>query len=224
MRKDMPKVLTEPVRGGCGYYRDLPNDYRQAKKFKLNEDLEVSDEFCSTILPMRAKRVGWDGKDRRFNTNPIRRFLRSKIGKKWDDIFSEFSSVFKEGIRGNHSGYNAGRDILGWYVEDCYVVDDQLYSLNGTLIETFYNTLYVDPRDGILKVTVGESYKARNRRYKAEYINKDFVVIDGIKFQRIDETWFRIEEIEIKTYTSSRIHYRTLKHTLSKAEIKRFNL
>ena len=41
MRNDLEKVLTERARWGVSYYRNLPNEYRKAKRFKLDEELEV---------------------------------------------------------------------------------------------------------------------------------------------------------------------------------------
>lgn len=234
MRTDMLKVVTEPGRRGGG--QSIHNEYRLAKKFKLDENLEVNDEYCHTVLPMRCKRLGWDGKVRSYNTNPVNRFLRSNVGKKWDDVYSEICKVFKY----DHKvGYSACREFLTWCVEETYLADDGVVyarSWRGSSpIEESHDTLYIDPRDGILKLSTGESYKARNKRRRAEkqaaeavdpdsYDIKDVAGSVIERLRRIDGTWFRVWDEDVTHWDGHRRTVLTKKQTLSKAELKSYKL
>jgi len=229
MRHDMQSVVTEPAREGSAYYHTLPNDYRKAKKFKLDEELEVYDQFCANVLPMRAKSVGWDGKSKRFNTNPIKCFLRSSIGRNWDEVYSEICKVFKVGVRGNHSGYVDVDNMIRWEISTNTFLgaDGKVYyndSYHGCqCVNDDYNKLYVDPRDGTIKVSSGISYKDIRKQRKAERDQVSMLtcfVLEGNTYRKIDDTWFRETTITKKIYPSPYLQYETTLRTLSKKELK----
>jgi hypothetical protein len=80
MRSDMDKVLVErPRRGGTNTGKR--SDRRASKASLENEEGEKRQ---------RMRVVHGDGnKELNENLNPLRRFLESRIGKKWDDVYSE---------------------------------------------------------------------------------------------------------------------------------------
>lgn len=96
MRNDMQKVVVE--RGRVAHYqawtttRDLNekrNAYRKAKQFKLDEYGDVCDEFSGKKLPMRSRQLGYKLKMFSENLRPLWRFLNSRVGCSWNDVYSE---------------------------------------------------------------------------------------------------------------------------------------
>lgn len=65
--------------------------YRKAKKFKLDENLEVNDEFTGTAK--QPVKRSWDYYDRRkglwYKFPSIYRFLHTAVGSNWDNVFSK---------------------------------------------------------------------------------------------------------------------------------------
>jgi hypothetical protein len=100
MRRDIHKVLVESPRvahfqswvNAVGLNRKR-NAYREAKHFQLSTDLEVCDLYCANKLPMKSRRLGCKVKMFGENLNPLWRFLKSRVGKKWDDVYSEIRST-----------------------------------------------------------------------------------------------------------------------------------
>lgn len=82
----MDKVLVEKARRGGNKFRSKTvGAYRHSKKM---------DEFVGegTHSKSTSKIVGWERKELNENLNPLKRFLHSRIGKKWDDVYSEICS------------------------------------------------------------------------------------------------------------------------------------
>ena len=198
MRNDMSKIMTEPARRGVRYYGDLPNEYRRAKTFKLDDDLEVNDEFCNHVLPMRSKRVGWDGKDKNYTTRPIKGFFLHAVGRKWNDVYSELCAALKNSI----SARSFLRDIsvswigveLNTYVgEDGNIYFNDKYRADQPIENADF---YVDPRDGILYHNGGSSYNSRYKKSAAEREAAKEVwrrkVNNTFQFHKIDGNWYRV--------------------------------
>lgn len=152
MRKDMFKVIVERSRinpkrhkkGRSKSYEDLPqkesmrkpyNDYHGARKV-LNENLK-----------------------------PLVRFLKSKVGSNWDQVFSEVC----ENLKLDSATQKHVRDHVFDYVRINVVKDGKHVFYRpkyyGKLMELAKDDLYVDPESNTLKV-----YKLNKReRYKPDY-------------------------------------------------------
>lgn len=82
MRSDMAKVIVErPRHQSWKDYRPL----RSSRKHDLSEDAPTKES-------MRKGHGGRrDGKSLNENLTPLERFLRSKIGHRWSDVYSELN-------------------------------------------------------------------------------------------------------------------------------------
>jgi hypothetical protein len=96
MRNDMQKVIVERARVAHHHSstttRDLNmkrNAYRKAKFFHLDEYGDVCDEFSGKKLPMRSRQLGYKLKMFNENLRPLWRFLHSRVGRPWNDVYSE---------------------------------------------------------------------------------------------------------------------------------------
>jgi len=102
MRSDMHKVIVERPRV-AHYGSWVPaqaikrgrNLYRKAKQFKLLDGYDVVDDFCGEKLPMKSKHLGFRVKMFNENLKPLWRFLRKRVGVRWDDVYSEICKGLK---------------------------------------------------------------------------------------------------------------------------------
>lgn len=227
MRDDMFKVIVERPRRGVGYYRTLPNDYRAAKRFKLDDDFEVDDEFCGKTQPMRARQIGWDGKSLNENLNPLRRFLSKQVGRPWNDVYSEICTQLDTG--------STVKQHVRQHLTDFVTVKTYI-DADGDLIaltrwgprEGPYNDLWVDA-DGILRgrTEPKTSYNKTWRKHRAETEWQTRRVVDGVEYERNDKgLWFRIEKVEYEeTYPYfNRVTGKTCIHTRKNVHIRKWSL
>jgi hypothetical protein len=244
MRNDMQKVITEPARRGVSYYRTESNDYRLAKNFKIDEDLNVNDEYCDRVLPMRAKKVGWDGKDRSYLYQVAKRFLTSSIGRHWNNVYSEIAKMCNTDVakasdlralftRNVETHTFVGDDGRIYYTSNCMSRYGTFRDAAGC-VEEEPGTFYVDPRDGKLKLSSGDSRRQERAKRKAiqkaeaDKSHRDFQ--DGKKFRFVEGVWFSVTRIPrvLTTYYGGREQkveeYIETKRTASKREIRDYKL
>ncbi len=233
----------------------MRNRYRAAKKFKLDEDYEVVDAFTSRAKkPIKDNWWDYGGKStgsyyRKFPC--IHRWLGSRVGMKWDDVFSEYIRFSK-----NQSPITADwlRERIRWTVyENTYVVSGvRWYNAQWGGRALWNGEFYVE--DGIL---CREPYKKKERyprtSYKKEYYGLETIevgeatyvkkpnhytirVAPGV-FKEVEEwVWLRHDPYNYQhtfyTYNTktrqSGIEVQTLVgtkvSTASKKEKKKFNL
>ena len=199
MRNDMSKVMTEPARRGVRYYGDLPNEYRRAKTFKLDEELEVNDDFCGRVLPMRSKKIGWDGKEPNYTGRPATRFIAGAVGRKWNDVYSEICKSLKNSISKRHFLRDIAVDWsdveINTYVgEDGNLYFNDKYRADQPIENAKF---YVDPRNGILCRNI--SYSSYRSRYRASAEKREAAkeehrkkINDTFQFHKIDGNWYRV--------------------------------
>lgn len=191
MRDDMFKVIVERPRQGVGYYRDLHNEYRAAKRFKLDDDGEVNDEFTNRVQPMRARSLGWDRKTLNENLNPLRRYFESQVGRLWNDVYSDVCSKLDT----NSTVKQHVRDHIKDFVEiDTYRTDGVVYSSNKnyTLGQYGVSGLYVDPDTGVL-CTTGPR-KSHHYTYERKQLGH-LRVSPMLSYVWIKGVWYRIDLI-----------------------------
>lgn len=228
MRQHMSKIITEPARAGVGYYRTLSNDYRRAKHFKLDEDLNCNDEFTVRVNPIRSKKLAWDGKSHRFAYRTAKRFIEACVGRPWNEVYSEIVSI----CRTKAAKALDLKDVFTNRVETHTYISDAGYicycdSYRGDQIVD-NGDIYVHPITGILCKHSDEidSYRARRKKWAVEHAEKQALTnrdIDGMKFEKIDDCWFEVWMEERKDYRSS---IKTIKgkRSLSKAELRLYKL
>lgn len=196
MRNDMFKIIVERPRRGVNYYRSLPNEYRSAKRFKLDSDFDVVDRYSQKKLPIRARSIGWDGKSFNENLKPLRRFLDQQVGRPWNDVYSEIcehldtSSTVKQHVRDHIKDYVA---VSTYYTEDGQLMGSGRWGPSPVSHSNYY------VHDGILKSVKEDSYRTQSKNRMK--INDDRIwetrrEIDGIVYEKIKGVWFRI----LKTY------------------------
>lgn len=160
MRSDFNKLLTERERfGSSNKYREI----RRSKKFD-----NIDNEFGGR-RPMKDRYNAYYGQSRKEfneNLNPLKGYLRTRVGKPWNDTYSEIRTNFDaRKVINNHI-----LEHLFQYVEiDVIIVDGKPcfpYPYNGNAyrdVREGYSDYFVDPRDGLLKATNADLHRKRAR-------------------------------------------------------------
>ena len=198
MRHDMSKVIVERPRRGSS---------SGAKKVhKQDWDTAVSHEGMRS-----PHRRNWSGKELNENLAPLYRFLHSRVGQVWDDVYSEIcanikvTSTVQEHIRVHV------KDM----VETKIWIDDdgEPWEMRNTphkLSDSPYTKYWVDPRDGLLKINNAKTYKQKNQELWAlrreEESAKTRSFADGTELRKSGGIWYQVtlEQVPLpatRTYT-----------------------
>lgn len=146
MRDDMAKVVTERPRRG---HRNASKKTTGPRIRRFDPDGEYDEP---TRLPVaRGRQYGYKAKEFSDLINPLRRYLRSCIGKPWNRVHSELSrKLDRRSVAGSHIW-----DHVIWEIEiDCYVGADRLaYSNRRRYLRTEIpvDGLFVHPRTGLIR-------------------------------------------------------------------------
>lgn len=146
MRDDMAKVVTERPRRG---HRNESRKTTGGRIRSYDPDREYDEP---TRLPVaRDRQYGFKAKEFSDLINPLKRYLRSCIGKPWSKVHSELSQKLdRRSTSGSHIWDHVMREIE----TDCYIGEDRLaYSNKRTyrVSERPIVGLYVHPKTGLIR-------------------------------------------------------------------------
>ena len=140
MRADMFKVIVERPRWGAGH----------APPVKLKKD---KDPHTQIGLRRHAKTQAAYTKSLNENLAPLARFLQRRVGRRWDDVFSEICSGLDTGSTVKMHVREHLRDMVLFGISHGrhgeLLHDGRL--LRPDRRNRFWPELYVDPGDGLLK-------------------------------------------------------------------------
>ena len=178
MREDMAKVIVErPRRGGS---------IRRPGRAVDIEDLPSKE---SLRRPYRLR-----GTHKKLNENlaPLRRYLESQVGRPWDAVYSDIAAH----LRVDSTVQQHVRDHLKDLVE--IVPVERWYSVYGTfgrrkVRSSRWQSMYVDPLDGILKKDPDGEGRARERRRKeAERPVERVELGPSSELRLVDGIWYEV--------------------------------
>lgn len=212
MRKDMFEVIIERPRNGRwsderkGRYSDHnKSDVRNELDFHYSGNDEESGIYSGRKETMRPKGRGVDRKSLNENLAPLRRFLQSSIGKKWDDVYSELrenlnpnSAVQKHVV--DHAKQYVIKDTI--LLEDGRIIayvpywrrDSEYYVVNDTSKGVDRWQFYVDPTTKVL-CQAGARYRY-NRKYKKNPTHEVYQINKLEQYRNLPGGWFHIQLTE----------------------------
>lgn len=176
MRPDMSKVLVErPRKGGSTKWK---NRFRM----KGNDD--------DGYVPTSMRKVHRDRKELNENLNPLIRFLSTKVGHSWDDVYSEICQVCKKTTAVQYHVFQHLWQLVSVnvHIDENGIVysSDKNYRIYSDSSPSFY----VDPVNGTLKLAPKASKfpysKYRHAQPAVQIVKKDkkcFVRHDGIWYE-----------------------------------------
>jgi hypothetical protein len=158
----MNKVLTERPRTGAAIaYREI-----RAKNKATDYDDLPSREGMRTVY-------GWERKEFSDLLGPLRRFLRSCIGRKWDEVWSEICANLSTNTVDRHLRGHALSEVE----QHCIIVDGEVMTTGrySSGLRPPYG-LYVDPIDRVIRESAVPAPYRRKRR--------DTIQIDGRTYEK----------------------------------------
>ena len=177
MRQDMAKLLVERPRYGRGL------------KFQRNamrawQRVELEDRPLHESMKDRWDQSKVARKSLNENLAPLRRFLRSSLGRPWDDVYGEICErIDRDSAVQLHIWQH-----LMWEVETDPVKLERLFS---HALYGWRGQFYVDPSTGLLCELKPRSTK-RTRRAR-ERRKRRVLGVDGRSYARIDRIWYEVE-------------------------------
>jgi hypothetical protein len=146
MRDDMAKVVTERPRRG----HKNPSKKTSAPRIRrYDPDQEYDGPTRHPVA--RGRQYGWDAKEFSDLIGPLKRFLRTCVGRPWAKVHSELSQKLdRRSIAGAHIWAHVMQEIE----TDCHIGPDRLaYSNQRRFLTTDrpVRGLYVHPKTGLIR-------------------------------------------------------------------------
>lgn len=170
-------------------------EYRAIRAADKNQLIRDEDS-----LPERQgmrKPYGWEGREyENLNFEPLRRFLRSKVGQPWNKVYSELHEKIDVRTYGGHRVMeelrwmvDTGEHAHHWYRTRGLYVDE-----NGILCKKDYSTRWRQEKDDPTKPK-----KVREHVWNRKTKRYDYVVTkitfhkDGGDYEQINGIWYGVE-------------------------------
>ncbi|MEG4323338.1 MULTISPECIES: hypothetical protein [unclassified Microcoleus] len=202
----LDRIVIERPRGGL---RSSLKKVKGNKKF-LNKltDAACTDGLLSPYL-LKLRR-----KSKYFSDclGPLFRWLRSKVGQNWDDVYRELCQILNISTL---SGKHILSHVWEFVERDAVLVDGIVYSRKAhRQLGKWRDKLYVHPETRML--CVANKVRKEPPKKPDDFVNID----DDHHYRKIDGIWYLIElvdreELEVTKYYS---HVKIWKDTASKRQ------
>lgn len=246
MRKDFNKVLTERPRVGH-------KDKHKLVRKKYNSSFDINDEDGPLGGTEGMKKPYSDRKRNSDLWAAIRRFMASRVGCLWDDVWSEVNRDLHESddMRAHwrvHCKIEVDEKVAvapngklwrlagrgGWIFDS---VERNGWPLEG--IPGCNKRFYVDPHTGILRKTPKMVWPERAR--EIEHPPHGYLMDDGVQIKYIEGIWYAVtvvarkmirfhperifgEKVLRPAYTTFEMEYDYHKRQLNKKELKKYEV
>lgn len=190
MKKSTPKRMMDV--GTKGKFRSFPRNSKMLHN--LDEDAQCAGKsgmrkIHNITNPYDEVEIG------NTDTKVLRRFLRKRIGKPWDEVYSEICQVADAR---SHEGYKL-RDHIGFIVAlTCHVGENgKIYDEHNCLIGGIFDgKFYVHPTTNTLEYE-------EPKRYRSNQSNKPKVLeLDGKYFYKNKGQWYRVEMEVVESWNN----------------------
>ncbi|MGZ8924515.1 MAG: hypothetical protein ACXW2E_01400 [Nitrososphaeraceae archaeon] len=202
MKKYVDKIIHERGKVSSGSYHDIR---RHRANLKIWDDVGDDD---STIISHSSKQLepmrkiyisSYTDRSQDRSYKYVYRYVAKQVGRKWDDIYSEFCSLYTKRSPTQLCVFDA---LDGSVDKDIRIYNNRLYIVNRwyrILLEESYTSLYVDPRDGILKQNNSKSggiksiYRYRRAADREQELTIKRVIDSHTELHLIQGIWFEIK-------------------------------
>lgn len=198
MRPDFNKLLVERERAGHSM------DYGMTRKSKRLNEADVLQIGGRQGMRKRHKLSG-EYKSFNENLNPLKGFLHSKLGKKWDKTYSELRKTFDaRSVINNHI-----LEHLFDYVDThAVIIDGKVMTMGGRYsrqgyvpIKQSYSEYYVCPKDGTLKKPNKQPRRSIVKEQEAQKLREEAKVFravdDKTHLRFIGGLWYAFDILEL---------------------------
>lgn len=207
MRRDMKhKIVERPRFDGYGNGDAI----RQQRAAVRDMDIEELDQLPSKESMRRPHVVNWSQKELNENLNPLYRYLNKQAGRPWNDVYSEICEQIRPDSATQLHILQHVNDIVETHVK---IIDGRPYHSNlsgwrskyGDIpVKSYgrgsYDEMYVDPRDGILKIAPPREKYRRRKPDPDILLSEDRLV----QYHRIKGIWYMVtfRDLEDKDYVN----------------------
>ncbi len=193
MKEWFDKILVERPRvGGCGKERIRQN--RRAAK----ADPENAMQFRS-MTKIHSSKGYDDRKELNENLKPLRRFLRSRLGKPWNNVYSEIMA----GLNLNNAvQYHVWQHLikLGEVETNTFMQGNTVMIGSGGEPRpvgsySWQDEFYVHPKTGLLCVELKQPSITRKNRIKDNWDANRYIDESNplIQYHKINNLWYEIK-------------------------------
>ena len=204
MRKDISKVIVErPRRGGNA---DRKGRYKENLRSQIENAALFGDDSEGPVISSPIRDRSYDRKSLNENLKPLLRFLASKVGCVWNDVYSEmrqnldFNSAVQKHVMDHVKQYVVKDTVL---MEDGSVIayipywqsKYDHYVLSDTTKGLAPSTFYVHPTTKVL-LQAGKRY-SRYRRTKRRPAHDTYQISELEQYRRLENGWFFVQLTKI---------------------------
>ncbi len=204
MNRYMHRLIVEDGKRGGGWHKSVGARYRRRDKQRLHRDW-IDYDCDSRENNLRGGKVlGWDAKEFGDRLRPLRAWTRAQVGRKWDDVHSEFCAVYRgTSVESRHVYRHFVECVATKIVRDdegrpCDA-DFTGYNAGFSPIQSWshsYPQFYVD-EDGILReAPVREDYYSRRKRLRKEAELKE-IDLHGKHYSFRDGAWHLRRDVKV---------------------------
>lgn len=182
MRPDMKKVVVERPRWGS---RARNRKFGARLKYIAGHDYE---EQPKKALGFESYAIDGYGKEFTDVLNPLRRFLRSNLGRPWNKVYSELCAGLD---RRKVTGLHIFQHLETMVERNCY------FGADGEVLRIHpgqppVRGFYVHPRSGLLCEARRESRRERKRQQmEAEEVTQ-LHPGGSFRYQKHEDIWYRV--------------------------------
>lgn len=213
MREDMARVIVErpriggesgrknragALKGRAGLLEDLPKQEGMGRPHVLSGDYKSLNE----------------------NLSPLRRYLERQVGRPWNKVYSEISRH----LRADNTVQQHVRDHIADFVAVKPRRRSGPFFAAGFRGALWFQPLYVDPKDGLLKRTdrLPEARALRRARKEPPAPPDRIALTPERELRRIDGLWFEVTFAQSLEPECPEIH--AGKRALARRELRRYGL
>ena len=174
MRPDMKKVIVAKPKAGGG------RSSGTAKAAKITEESPTREG---------KSRIGFDNKHTSGLYGPIRKFIQSKVGQRWDSVWSEVCENSKDKL-----GSVLRERILNIVAVKCTIDEDGSFLIDGR--RWVHYDYYVHPKTNILTKSEQKSRIYPRPAKPSDKPSGKIYTMDGMEYYCHENIWYRIRSAD----------------------------
>lgn len=204
MRQDISRVIITPPRvgstSGRRFSRCVIRDVKRERHLVVDEEgVEYNGNYPHRIPIKESRKWRW-ATEKRFSDHltPLYRFLEKNVGRKWDDVYSEFAQATKgEGKRHWHARFHfrrmVERVVTGRHDKQ-YVTVDFGGPVNYREDEFWgwYATAYYVDLNGVLRNDWTRFCEWRREQKKAKEKAHRLCTVNGKSYGYLKGVWYEL--------------------------------
>lgn len=189
----LSEIVIERPRNGMRISSKKLTGFKKALQ-KITEEASQDGLFNSYLIKPRKK-----SKYLSDHLGPLRRFLRSKVGQPWNDVYSELCQRLDHNTMAGQHVLDHVWDYVERYVE---IIDGVVYRkayqrYQLPLDKSYRDRFYIHPENGIL--CAAEKVPRKPKRQEQE---KNIVIIDNYhQYRKINDIWYLITFADFPPFT-----------------------